>query len=715
MLKNLVKTTVMTAGLAFGLASGDAIAGSTVVDLRENGLGNGPIVVTAPDGNIWSKIQPGDLTLPVKIRLDVLNGQPIYYRIFQGDEELHYGQMLNYSEFMPSPPSEIEDWPLKEFTNTLTGSTTHLSAQKQEIINRCNQLGKPDKNVIFDFDVELRAEASFWLDGGQELLDQPDTGTVTVPVLCKKAIKATNQVTVDVGPYKPQKVEVFLKTFPNDTHQPNPGVTCPVLHVTTRVQANTTGIANVERWGKVAGVSTSQDLLIGTNFQGDGTYSGEHTEKLYLGDGTKVSVGALVHIGDLVYTSLLKQTTIHCEGGGTDYAPDTTVNNPDNPNADGLPQFKTLKGDFSFVDHGAPKCDRIGKALLTFQSPKSDNIHFSLDCKEENHSGVVPVVPNPAGGYMAVKLVSFDVKKTYTEACTLRTVAPYGPKDHVSKTHLFQCVTPSGHSASNDVQVPSNPPSAEPVGPATLIPTAPQRAVASCPVHQKLIFTQVERHGILYDTTKCVDRDLKPASTGQSPDGQHKVIVGTGSSSSPVPWWKCVGGSFKNNDCICRTGWKPVPWSVKEHGILRHGEKCVPAGPGNKTTVPNDPSIKGLVIAKPDAEKRRLKAAKDAAIAKRKRDAEIAKRRRDAAIAKRRRDAAAKAAATALAKRKAAAAVAKRKAAAVLIQRRAAAAALAQRKAAAAASLVRRRSATKKRAAPRSNSNVQQFHAIRRR
>lgn len=141
----------------------------------------------------------------------------------------------------------------------------------------------------------------------------------------------------------------------------------------------------------------------------------------------------------------------------SDLAPDT--GRPD----DDIPQGQTLTGDFGFVDHGAPKCPRTGKALVTFKSPKSDNIHWSLDCKFSSKSGVLTPQPNPAGGYMAATLVPIDVNTTMDETCILRTVAPYNPKDHVSRSHLFQCVTPSGHSASNDVQVE---PRDEPVLPA---------------------------------------------------------------------------------------------------------------------------------------------------------------------------------------------------------------------------------------------------------
>jgi hypothetical protein len=93
-----------------------------------------------------------------------------------------------------------------------------------------------------------------------------------------------------------------------------------------------------------------------------------------------------------------KDITLQCwnkEGGGG-FTVDNDTGNPDN----GIPQAKTLTGDFGIADHGAPKCDRVAKALVAFRSPKSENIHWSLDCKFQNNSGVVATQPHPDGGLL---------------------------------------------------------------------------------------------------------------------------------------------------------------------------------------------------------------------------------------------------------------------------------------------------------------------------
>ena len=62
-----------------------------------------------------------------------------------------------------------------------------------------------------------------------------------------------------------------------------------------------------------------------------------------------------------------------------------------------------LAGDFSFIDNGAPKCPRQGKALINFSMNMQTNVHWSLDCTNGKHlSGVAKAIKDPKGELLAL-------------------------------------------------------------------------------------------------------------------------------------------------------------------------------------------------------------------------------------------------------------------------------------------------------------------------
>lgn len=253
--------------------------------------------------------------------------------------------------------------------------------------------------------------------------------------------------------FKIKDMNLFLTTFSGANTQPNAATTCKKGQVKVRLKTTKAGATKFKLWTKVgAAPMTSKVIDAWASHDGAGGFKAEHVEWVSVDKTSTLQAKAEEMISGFGMSTNWEDITLQCtdqSGGGLATNPNTS--NPDNPNSDGLPQAKTLKGAFSFVDYGSPKCTRTGKALLTFQSPKSDNVHYSLDCKDDNYSGVIPVAPNPAGGYSGVALVSFDVEKTLHENCTLRTVAPYGPKEHVTKSHLFQCVKRVVETGSDDL------------------------------------------------------------------------------------------------------------------------------------------------------------------------------------------------------------------------------------------------------------------------
>lgn len=213
--------------------------------------------------------------------------------------------------------------------------------------------------------------------------------------------------------------------------------------------------AKFKVWTKVGGTTTSKIIERWASHHGNGGFKAEHTEWIEVDKTTFVQAMAEEMNSGFGMSTGWKDITLQCsnkEGGGG-FTVDNDTGNPDND----VPQAKTLTGDFGIADYGAPKCDRVAKALVTFRTPKSDNIHWSLDRKFQNNSGVVATQPHPDGGCMAVKLVEVNVTKMVDESCTLRTVAPYDPKEHVTKQHQFVCATPSGHGATSDLSPETRP------------------------------------------------------------------------------------------------------------------------------------------------------------------------------------------------------------------------------------------------------------------
>jgi hypothetical protein len=271
----------------------------------------------------------------------------------------------------------------------------------------------------------------------------------------------------DHGDYRSKSVDLDVKIYANDTHQPTPGLSCPVVHVTTRVTANQVGLAGADRIAQIdGGAPETANLLIGTSFQPeDGSYAGEQTQKYYLGPNAHARFYARIQSGGVVTSTPWKEITVQCKGPGSGL-----TTHKDEPMA----PPRALKGDFSFVDNGAPKCTREGKALISFKSSTPDNIHYSLDCTNGQHlSGYVKPVPAPQGGYVAAAMQSFQIDKTTVYSCALKTLQPGPAKLHQWKGHTFKCVHRAVETGSNDVRVDPKPTDDAPKTRAGDVKTAP--------------------------------------------------------------------------------------------------------------------------------------------------------------------------------------------------------------------------------------------------
>jgi hypothetical protein len=214
---------------------------------------------------------------------------------------------------------------------------------------------------------------------------------------------------------------------------------------------------------------------------------------------------------------------------------------PEQPRPDDPPQSATLTGDFSFVDNGSPACRRTGKALLSFTSPKADDVHYSLDCKHGHFSGVAKTEPHPDGGFASAALVSFDVTETFDADCTLNTVAPYGQKTHTTKGHVFQCVTTSVDTGVDGLAPePASEPKSEPAKPdVPKIATEPPKIACA--------------NGTVKNGACLCPRGFDRTAAGKNAWRCVKTaIVVPPAPKIPVG---CVNGRVKNGACVCARGY----------------------------------------------------------------------------------------------------------------------------------------------------------------
>ncbi|MDA7948878.1 MAG: hypothetical protein MPJ78_15555 [Hyphomicrobiaceae bacterium] len=221
-------------------------------------------------------------------------------------------------------------------------------------------------------------------------------------------------------------------------------------------------------------------------------------------------------------------------------------------------QCLEFKGDFSFVDRGAPKCDRKGKALINFSMNVETDIGYSLDCNIGHFSGVAKPAPDGKGGYVAPALVTFDIEKTTRVACALKSVSPGPTKIQALKGELFQCVTPTFDPVTTDLTAEPNPTHDKPeptivVDPPRTPPSTGPKVIVDpvrivclrgavrnfkcyCPPkHRKKQFGA--------NKWRCdrivVDPPRIPPSTGP------KVIV------DPPRRISCANGAVRNSKCYC--------------------------------------------------------------------------------------------------------------------------------------------------------------------
>jgi hypothetical protein len=476
----LLKTAVLTAtvlaiGSSGALAESDGKAKLKHFDYDVKSAWT-TLHVTTSDGTKWDDLKSGNLLFWADMKVDTRwPGAVDQVGVVLGNCS---GESCKSFPLLWSDKTGWRDYHHQSNfavpTSLLANGTAGLALERQNIIAKCNEhLSARGATVRHKFQHSLTT--TFVADTSKRDLgkvihqagepssspmleiNHAKTGSFTFNVVCEPYPRpeTADGLKMDEPDFKLTDINLFLSTFSGATTSPNPATTCKKGRILVRVNTSKAGATKFRLWTKVGDAPmTSKVVDAWSSFDGNAGYKAEHTEWVSIDKTTHVQAMAEEMNNAFGKSTAWKDITLTCSGkGGHGFTADSNNGNPDND----IPQAKTLKGDFGFADYGAPKCPRTGKALVTFKSPKPDNIHWSLDCKFSSKSGVLATQADPAGGYMAATVVSLDVNQTMDETCTLKTVAPYTPKEHVTKSHLFQCVTRDVETGSNDLAPETRP------------------------------------------------------------------------------------------------------------------------------------------------------------------------------------------------------------------------------------------------------------------
>jgi hypothetical protein len=471
----VVTATVMTLGStgAFAIGDGKASLNDYVYDVTSALT---TMHVSSSDGAKWDTIEDDVLTFFAHMKIDTKwPGEVSFVGVVLGKCPVQSCKVL---PILWSKPVFARDFIDQTYisvpTSLLTGTTLELSSERQKIIDTCNQhrsaFGATNRHefqhslsTTFVADTK-NSWGKIIEEAGHDTLEHPrdidheKSGNFTFNVVCKPYTSppdtSADLQKQEEDEFETADIDLFLSTFANETTQPNPATTCKKGRILVRVNTSTAGPAKFKLWKKVGnGPMTSKVVDVWSSHDGNGGFKAEHTEWVTVSEPTQVQAMAEDMVNSIGETTQWKNIMLQCTGTGTGKGGGLTVGN-DEPVLPGL----KLSGDFSYVDVGGPKCSRMGKALISFKSNSSDNIHYSLDCTNGQHlSGYVKPVSAPQGGYVAAAMQSFQINKTTVYSCALKTVQPGPVRVHQWKGHTFKCVHRAVETGPNDVQVDPKP------------------------------------------------------------------------------------------------------------------------------------------------------------------------------------------------------------------------------------------------------------------
>lgn len=418
------------------------------------------INVSSTTGQTWDKIETSDVTFGGVMKVDTKwNGWVSRVGLILGDCG---NTCLGYHTIFHDGVS-VHDFAMTGAfffsTDKLPPYGDLLTPYRRQIIDGCNaKLNSDGATSKHEFD--LKMDVTFVVETDKGLLaplTQANAGPhypgkihyskrapITTKIVCNPVLAASvGNLAPPPVDFEVKDIDIFLSTVSTANTQPNPATTCRKGRVKVRVSTSKAGPAKFKIWTKIAGVPgiSSKTVEVWSSHDGSGSFVAEHVEWVSVSTPTTLQAKAEEVNGTFAEVTQWKSIALPCFGGGGNggFAPKPNTSNPDAPMA---PPLK-LVGDFSFVDHGGPKCTRTGKALISFKTNRPNAVHYRLDCTNGQHfSGIAMPAKKPGGGYVAVALKTFQVGQTTNYSCALKTTAPGTGKLHKWKSHMFQCVKP---------------------------------------------------------------------------------------------------------------------------------------------------------------------------------------------------------------------------------------------------------------------------------
>jgi hypothetical protein len=602
MLNKFLKTALVASSLVTGATSAHAAA--TVQNAQLMLGSTGKITAIAEDGETYSKLESTDLNFHGSVHVTVSSGQVRGVAIYNGGCGGICPNGIGYKSLFKERVDQTRNLD-KDVSFDVSaddypqGLSQNLEASK--IFQACHgRMAHSFTGSDVTFTHLMKVTLSLYLHDGPPASNEGSPGEFnhdwwddfTVPVLVTcKAPQTPGGVVQDMGEFKTTGIDLFLTTYSNATTQPNPATTCKKGRILVRVTTSKAGAAKFKLWTKVGnGAMTSQVFTEWASFDGNSKYVAEHTEWISVSEPTQVQAMAEDVVNNVGQQTQWKNIMLPCTGpGGGKDGGGLTVDQ-DQPV---LPDLK-ITGDFSYVDVGAPKCSRTGKALISFTSNRSDNIHYSLDCTNGQHlSGYVEPVQVPQKGYVAAATQSFQIDDTTVYSCALKTVQPGPAKLHKWKSHTFKCVRSTGESGSGDLAPETRPEQKKPEKP--VIATEPPIGCADgtvkngtcvCPrAHERTVIGKnawrcVKTAVVVPPKPPigCADGQVKNG-TCVCPSGRKRTVIGKNAWRCvkaavvvpPKPKVTCANGTVKNGRCVCARSYKPV----KAGG---NAWRCVKAG-----------------------------------------------------------------------------------------------------------------------------------------
>jgi hypothetical protein len=383
----------------------------------------------------------------------------------------------------------------------------------------------------------------------------------------------------DQGPMKVNDIKLTLTTYSNVYSEPTPGTHCKKAKLRVTLETNQEGEVPFRLWKQRGDGEIKSEDIVAHAHHDEGFFFAVHERWISVDETTAVQFNAR----DLVNETFNKETgwkglTLHCTGaggGGLTTAPDDNDNNE-------APE-PSLAGNFQFLDNSPEaeriQCPRNANALIWFSNNIGENIHFSLDCdKLGSHSGVLQPLEGDDGHYTVATLVPLlPITESLSDSCTLRTVAPGLPRDHVTLERDFICATSTGQGAGTGLADPSTPDNPGTPDPLPLPSPAPQGTGTN------LLPPMVCQGGTLSNGTcvcKSIERRIRLSPTA------YRCVAIPKPPKPEVQKPVCKGGQVQGGKCRCGSGAERVKIGANTYQCQPKAKRTNPAQTAPKRTSP---------------------------------------------------------------------------------------------------------------------------------